>query len=274
MTQPYKFSKAELNEIVNVAYEMADAARSAILPFFRSSVLSADNKLSQGFDPVTQADRAAEKAMRDVLARRRPQDAILGEEFAETLGSSSFRWVLDPIDGTRAFLCGAPTWGVLIALEHENCGPVFGLVDQPYTGERFVGYGNHAVLVTGQGNRELSTSQRQQLGDAILCSTFPEIGTREEKQAFDQVAQQCKLVRYGLDCYAYALLAEGHIDLVIEAGLNAYDVQAPIALIQSAGGIVTTWSGGPAHKGGQIVAAANSVLHQQAMSFLKPFSMD
>lgn len=274
MMQSHKISKSEFGDIVYVANEMADAARAAILPFFRSSLLSADNKLTQGFDPVTQADRAAELAMRDVLARRRPQDAILGEEFAETLGSSPFRWVLDPIDGTRAFLCGAPTWGVLIALEHEHCGPVFGMIYQPYTDERFVGYGDQAVLVTGQGSRELSTSQRQQLGDAILCSTFPEIGTRDERTAFDQVAQRCKLVRYGLDCYAYALLAAGHIDLVIEAGLNAYDVQAPIAVIQAAGGIVTTWSGKPAHNGGQIVAAANSVLHQQAISFLKPFSLD
>lgn len=274
MTQSYKISEHDYSDIVNVAHEMADAASAAILPLFRSPALNADNKLAQGFDPVTQADRAAEQAMRDILARRRPQDAILGEEFAETSGTSPFRWVLDPIDGTRAFLCGAPTWGVLIALEHAQQGPVFGMIDQPYTGERFVGYANHAALATGQGHVALSTSARQKLGDAILCSTFPEIGTRDEKQAFDQVAQRCKLVRYGLDCYAYALLAAGHIDLVIEAGLNAYDVQAPIAVIQAAGGIVTTWSGGPAHNGGQILAAANPVLHQQAISFLQPYAVD
>ena len=269
----HKISQSEYSDILEVAHEMADAARAAILPLFRSTVLSADNKLAQGFDPVTQADRAAERAMRDVLARRRPQDAILGEEFAATSGTSPYRWVLDPIDGTRAFLCGAPTWGVLIALEYDQQGPVFGMIDQPYTGERFAGYGDTAWLNTMQGSADLSTSQRQKLDDAILCSTFPEIGTRDEKQAFDQVAQRCKLIRYGLDCYAYALLAAGHIDLVIEAGLNAYDVQAPIAVIQAAGGVVTNWSGGPAHDGGQIIAAANPVLHRQAISFLQPYAV-
>jgi fructose-1,6-bisphosphatase/inositol monophosphatase family enzyme len=162
---------------------------------------------------------------------------------------------------------------VLIALEYDQQGPVFGMIDQPYTGERFVGYGDTAWLNTMQGSVDLSTSQRQKLDDAILCSTFPEIGTRDEKQAFDQVSQRCKLIRYGLDCYAYALLAAGHIDLVIEAGLNAYDVQAPIAVIQAAGGVVTNWSGGPAHDGGQIIAAANPVLHRQAISFLQPYAV-
>ena len=265
-------TQSEYSDILEIAHEMADAARAAILPLFRSTVLNADNKLAQGFDPVTQADRAAEEAMRDVLARRRPQDAILGEEFAATSGTSPFRWVLDPIDGTRAFLCGAPTWGVLIALEYDQQGPVFGMIDQPYTGERFVGYGDTAWLTMMQGSVDLSTSQRQKLDDAILCSTFPEIGTQNEKQAFDQVAERCKLVRYGLDCYAYALLAAGHIDLVIEAGLNAYDVQAPIAVIQAAGGIVTNWTGEPAHNGGQIIAAANATLHQRALSFLQPYA--
>ena len=266
--------QSEYSDILEIAHEMADAARAAILPLFRSTVLNADNKLAQGFDPVTQADRAAEEAMRDVLARRRPQDAILGEEFAATSGTSPYRWVLDPIDGTRAFLCGAPTWGVLIALEYDQQGPVFGMIDQPYTGERFVGYGDTAWLTTMQGSVDLSTSQRQKLDDAILCSTFPEIGSQNEKQAFDQVAERCKLVRYGLDCYAYALLAAGHIDLVIEAGLNAYDIQAPIAVIQAAGGVVTDWTGSAAHMGGRVVAAATPELHAEALSILQEMTQE
>lgn len=253
--------------LVATAHEMADAARTAILPWFRRSNLTADNKLTDGFDPVTEADRAAEQAMRAVLAERRPDDAILGEEFGHQTGTSGLTWVLDPIDGTRAFISGTPTWGVLIAVgDHE--GPHFGIVDQPFIGERFAGGFGIAECVGPHGTTGLTT-RNVPLDKATLFTTFPEVGTPEEARAFQAVSQQVQLTRYGIDCYAYALLAAGQIDLVIEAGLNAYDIQGPMAVILAAGGIVTDWNGGPAHQGGRVVAAASPDIHAAALAILQ-----
>lgn len=251
----------------STAIEMADAARGAILPHFRSNTLGVDNKLDQGFDPVTEADRAAERAMREVLARRRPGDGILGEEYGATPGTSGLTWVLDPIDGTRAFVSGAPTWGVLIAVGGEG-GPQLGVIDQPYIGERFLGGFGEAWVKGPAGHSLLAVRQGRALDQAILYTTFPEVGTPAEGAAFHRLARKVKLTRYGIDCYAYALLAAGQIDLVVEAGLQTYDIQAPIALIEAAGGIVTNWQGGPAHEGGQVLAAADAALHGAAMELL------
>ena len=254
-------------EIRAVAHAMADAARLAILPLFRQPDLASDNKRPEGYDPVTLADRAAERAMRDVLARRRPQDAILGEEYGAQDGESGLTWVLDPIDGTRAFLCGAPSWGVLIGLTGPD-GVIYGLIDQPYTGERFEGGLDHALMQGPHGRTALSVRQTTGLGEARLMTTFPEVGTRAEAAAFARVASQVQLTRYGLDCYAYALLAMGQVDLVIEAGLQSYDIVAPIAVIRAAGGIVTDWQGGDPSGGGQVIAAATPALHRAALDLL------
>jgi histidinol phosphatase-like enzyme (inositol monophosphatase family) len=247
---------------------LAEAARSAILPHFRAQGLAAENKLTGGFDPVTIADRAAERAMRDLLDQLRPADAILGEEFGSKPGTSGLEWVLDPIDGTRAFISGTTTWGVLIGLADAD-GPFLGVIDQPYTQERFIGGLGVAELRGPRGTVPLKTSACAALDTAILFSTFPEIGTNAERCAFARVSNACKLTRYGMDCYAYALLAAGHIDLVIEAGLNPYDIAAPIAVIEAAGGVVTNWQGGPAHSGGQVLAAANPGLHRAALELLQ-----
>ncbi len=260
--------RSEFDALLSVANDMADAAREAILPHFRSADLTADNKHAAGFDPVTVADRAAEEAMRAVLADKRPEDSILGEEFAAKQGTSGLTWVLDPIDGTRAFLSGTPTWGVLIAVSDAS-GPVFGMIDQPYIGERFVGFGGVAQMMGPLGPTWISTRAPRPLHEAIIFTTFPEVGSQAEGAAFRAVASQCKLTRYGMDCYAYALLAAGQIDLVIEAGLQPYDIQAPIALIEAAGGVVTDWDGAPAHQGGRALAAANKDIHAQALAILR-----
>lgn len=250
------------------ANRMAAAAGAVILPFFRQAGLAADNKLADGFDPVTEADRSAERAMRAVLAAERPEDAILGEEYGLSAGSSGLTWVLDPIDGTRGFVSGTPTWGVLIAVSDAR-GPFYGMIDQPYIGERFVGAGGKARMTGPQGSAALQTRATRALGEAIVFTTFPEVGTPQEGAAFRAVAERTKLTRYGMDCYAYALLAAGQIDLVIEAGLQAYDIQAPIALIEAAGGVVTDWQGKPAHDGGRAIAAANRDIHSQALAVLR-----
>lgn len=254
--------------IRRTAHAVADAARSAILPHFRSPGLLTDNKMSDGaFDPVTQADRAAELAMRNVINDLRPEDAILGEEYAAQAGASGLTWVLDPIDGTRAFLAGAPTWGVLIGVSDAN-GPIYGIIDQPYIGERFEGGFGRAELCGPQGRKALQARGDRPLADAILFTTFPELGTDAEGAAFADVANRVKLTRYGLDCYAYSMLALGQVDLVIEAGLHAYDVGAPIAVIEAAGGLVTDWQGGPAHGGGRVLAAAGRQQQDAALEIL------
>ncbi len=254
-------------DLLQTAHMLADAARPIALKYFRGAGLGVDNKLTEGFDPVTIADREIELEMRDILARHRPDDAIHGEEFGPKTGTSGLTWVLDPIDGTRSFISGTPTWGVLIAVG-PSAGPELGIIDQPFTGERYIGAFGHAN-VTHQGEtRPIAVRDCPDLSDAILFSTFPEVGTEQERHAFERVRDQAKLTRYGTDCYAYALLASGQIDLIIEAGLNAYDIQGPLALIQQAGGIVTNWQGGPAYEGGQVIAAGAPAVHRTALALL------
>lgn len=257
-------------DISRVGHMLADAARAAILPHFRAANLTAENKLAEGFDPVTVADKASEKAMREILAQERPLDGILGEEYADTPSQSGLTWVLDPIDGTRGFVSGTPTWGVLIALSDAN-GPFYGIIDQPYIGERFEGTPDKAQMTGPMGQATLSTRATKTLAEAIVFTTFPEVGTETDAKGFRAVASQAKLTRYGMDCYAYALIAAGQVDLVIEAGLAAYDIQAPIAVVQAAGGIVTDWQGGPVHEGGRALAAANPEIHAQALAILRNY---
>jgi len=257
---------------LDVAHAMADAARSAILPFFRSANLISDNKDAHGFDPVTEADRGAEEAMRAVLAQHRPDDGIWGEEFGKQSGTSGRTWVLDPIDGTRAFISGTPTWGVLIALGQDGNAPHLGMIDQPYINERFWGDATGAFCAAHEATQKISVRPPRALQEATLFTTFPEVGGEVDRLGFEAVAANVKLVRYGMDCYAYALLAAGQIDLVIEAGLAAYDIQGPMAVIHAAGGLVTNWRGDPAHDGGQVIAAANAEIHAQALAVLQNFA--
>lgn len=257
-------------DVRRVAHLMADAARSVILPYFRGTDLDTQSKLAEGYDPVTVADRAAEEAMRQILAQHRPNDAILGEEFGPKTGTSGLKWVLDPIDGTRGFVSGTPTWGVLIALSNVD-GPFYGIIDQPYIGERFEGAPDGAVMTGPMGQHKLRTCAPRDLSKATILTTFPEVGGQGDHDGFHAVAGKAQLTRYGMDCYGYALLAAGQVDLVIEAGLQSYDIQAPIAVVEAAGGIVTDWRGGPVHEGGRALAAANREIHAQALDVLSEY---
>ncbi len=256
------------DELLRVAHLLADAARPETLKYFRQANLSTDNKDASGYDPVTVADKAAEKVMRAILARERPDDGILGEEFGTTSGISGLTWVLDPIDGTRGYVSGTPTWGVLISVADQS-GPLMGLIDQPYINERFVGGFGRAFMTGPLGEKPLATRTAMPIGDARLLTTFPKVGSLTEGRAFHKVAEQVQLTRYGMDCYGYALLASGQVDLVIEAGLKPYDIHAPIAVIKAAGGIVSNWQGGAAHHGGRIIAAANAEIHSAALAILQ-----
>ncbi len=260
-----------LREAANAA---ADAGGSSALAWFRHSDLAASDKSGSGavgFDPVTQADRAAEAAIRDTLAALRPDDGVVGEEDAPRPSRSGLTWVIDPIDGTRAFMSGAPSWGVLIAL-NDGARPVIGVIDQPFTGERFDGLSHRslreALWRRGDARRALRTRACPRLSDATLYTTFPEVGTPDERAAFDRVRDRVRLTRYGLDCYAYALVAAGCVDLVIEAGLQPYDVQALMPVIEGAGGVVTDWRGGDCAQGGRVVAAGDPALHAAALALL------
>jgi histidinol phosphatase-like enzyme (inositol monophosphatase family) len=272
LSQPVALSATDIAALEAVADTVADAARAAALPFFRARGLRADDKGGdRGFDPVTQADRAAEAAMRAALARSRPSDGVLGEEGGASGGSSGLTWILDPVDGTRAFMSGAPTWGVLVAL-HDGARPVIGAIDQPFTGERFRGVvhggDRRARWDRGSETRPLRTRPCPGLSGATLFTTFPEIGTADERAAFEAVRDRVRLTRYGLDCYAYALLAAGCVDLVIEAGLQPYDVQALIPVVEGAGGLITDWRGGDCQNGGRVLAAGDPRAHAEAMAIL------
>ena len=258
-------------DLTEVAARMAEAARAATLAHFRAPGLSADNKAAgAAFDPVTVADRASEAAMRAVLATDRPDDAILGEEEARKEGTTGLTWVLDPIDGTRAFISGLPSWGVLIALDDGTRGRI-GMIDQPYIGERFCGITGpdpEAWLERGGTRMPIRTRRCGGLEQATLMTTDPTLFTPEDEDKFRAVRDRVRLTRYGMDCYAYAMLALGQIDLVIESGLQAYDIAAPAALVQAAGGVVTDWQGGDCRWGGHAVAAGDPALHRAALELL------
>jgi len=245
---------------------LGDVAAAAILPHFRTR-LDVDNKEARGFDPVTVADRAAEEAIRALIAAEYPDHGILGEEFAPVGLDAEHVWVVDPIDGTRAFISGLPVWGTLIGLKRDG-RPLAGMMVQPFTGERFSGGPDGALYRGPGGPRTLSTRPCASLADATLFTTTPHIFTPEEKAAYDRVERAARLARYGCDCYAYCMVAAGHVDVVVEAGLKAFDIVALIPVIEAAGGVVTTWDGGDPSEGGRILAAGDRRVHAEAMRLL------
>lgn len=252
---------------------LADAASEAILPLFRH-LPGVDNKAAEGFDPVTVADRDAELAMRALLAAERPDDAIFGEEFEAVAGTSGRTWILDPIDGTRGFMAGLPTWGVLIALADAS-GPTVGMMCQPYIGERFVGDSEGARLTHNGATRGLGTRRCASLDAATLAATGPQHFAPDEFAAFQRVAARCRLVRYGTDCYAYAMLAAGQIDVVVEAGLKPVDIAPFVPIIEAAGGALTDWSGArigpmlPHDFDGDVVAVGDPNLLDDVLNSLR-----
>jgi histidinol phosphatase-like enzyme (inositol monophosphatase family) len=250
-----------------LAHQLADVARTKTLRHFRTPV-RVENKAVDGFDPVTVADVAAEKAMRQLLKRLAPDHGVSGEELADTVGAGRYTWVLDPIDGTRAYMAGLPLWGTLIGLV-EDGKPIVGLMDQPFTGERFFGSPAGAFLTHGGQTLRLKTRGTTRLTEATLMATTPDMFKgRGERAAFGRLEATVRLRRFGGDCYAYAMLAAGHIDLVVEASLKAVDIVPLIPIIEAAGGVVSTWDGGDPLHGGRILAAANGDLHRDAQAVL------
>jgi myo-inositol-1(or 4)-monophosphatase len=247
---------------------LATAAGETILPFFRTS-LSIENKSErQEFDPVTEADRAAEAVMRRLIKASFPQHGIVGEEFGNEREESDYVWVLDPIDGTKSFIAGFPTWGTLIALLHKGT-PVYGMMNQPFIGERFSGDNGSAGYQNSHGQRKLTVRRCNSLKEATCYTTSPRLMSESDRAIFGRAEAEVRLSRYGGDCYSYCMLAAGHLDLVIETELKPYDIAALIPIVTGAGGVLTNWEGGPAQGGGRIIAAGDPRVHEAALKLLQ-----
>jgi myo-inositol-1(or 4)-monophosphatase len=248
--------------------QLAAVSGETILPFFRTS-LGIDDKGPAGrFDPVTAADRAAEQAMRTLIRRTFPAHGVIGEEFGPERADAEYVWVLDPIDGTKSFIAGMPVWGTLIALTRLG-EPIFGMMHQPFMRELFSGDGMAADYRGPAGKRSLRARPCKALSDAVLFTTSPLLMNEADRTQFQNVEDAVKLSRYGGDCYAYCMLAAGHIDLVIETELKPYDIIPLIPILAGAGAIVTSWDGGPAALGGRVIAAGDARVHAATMEMLR-----
>jgi myo-inositol-1(or 4)-monophosphatase len=247
--------------------ELATVSGDAILPFFRTSLGVEDKGSAHGFDPVTAADRAAETAIRTLIKRNFPEHGIVGEEYGNERADAEYVWVIDPIDGTKSFIAGMPAWGSLIALT-RNGAPIYGMMHQPFIHERFSGDGGAARYTGPAGKRDLFVRPCASLAEAVLFTTTPRVMSAEERTCFERVEDKVRLSRYGGDCYAYCMLAAGHVDLVIESGLKPFDIMALIPIVEGAGGVITSWDGGTASKGGRVIAAGDKRVHEAAMKVL------
>lgn len=260
-------SASDRTMYVAAAVDFARAAGSVILPHFRNDPTVENKSLDGDFDPVTVADKAAEAIIRAGIASRFPTHGIFGEELGHHSGGG-LTWVVDPIDGTRAFMTGMLHWGVLIAL-FDGETPVLGVMYQPFTDELFVGTNGDADYFSGALERRLRVRPCASVADAVLASTGPQIFAKgTEQAAFNGLRDRVRLVRYGGDCYQYCMLAMGYVDVAVEAGLKPYDVQALMPIIRGAGGIITTWDGGDASMGGRIIAAGDARVHHEALTIL------
>jgi myo-inositol-1(or 4)-monophosphatase len=262
-------SEAELAVCLEFARELAIAAGGAILPHFRSAIDIENKGDARDYDPVTEADRAAERVIRDGIARRFPEHRVRGEESGLSGGRSPLIWVIDPIDGTRSFVLGQLHWGTLIAL-NDGVRPVLGLMHQPFVGETFSAiHGAGAQWRRGGERRTLRARRCPRLSEAMLACTTPDMfATDRELEAFERVRAGARLTRFGSDCYGYCLLAMGLIDVVVEADLQSYDVQALIPVVEQAGGVITRWDGTACYEGGDVVACGDRALHEEVLRLL------
>lgn len=266
-SNPVPISPREREEYLEFAREVSRVAGAATLQYFRAGVV-VENKLDDGsFDPVTAADRSAESVLREAIGARFPEHGILGEEYGHQAGNG-LTWVIDPVDGTRAFIAGMLHWGLLLAL-FDGRRPVLGVMYQPFTGELFSGDGRQAEYQQGSVSRPLRTRSCSGLSDAVMTTTSPRLFREgSEREGFEALEGSVKLSRYGGDCYIYAMLAMGCVDLATDATLKAHDIQALIPIIEGAGGVVTTYDGGDACMGGTVLASGSRVLHESALELI------
>lgn len=259
----------ELTALLDFAVELAEAAGPIALRYFRAP-LEVQNKLADGgFDPVTRADREVEAFIRDGIARRFPKHGIIGEEHGRTAGTDAWEWIIDPIDGTRSFISGSPAWGTLIGLMRDQ-RPLAGVVHAPYLRETYAGSPAGAWMQRDGQRAALRTRPATTLAEAILYCTHPATFTDDkDRRAFRRVADRCRMLRYGGDCYSYCMLALGQVDLIIEGSLQPYDIIPIMPIVAAAGGVISNARGDTAQHGGVIVTAANAALHAQALALMQ-----
>ena len=253
--------------LLTFAIELAQATGPIALPLFRSA-LPVDNKQAGGFDPVTQADRAAEQAMRALIEERYPDHGICGEEFGEKSGNSDFTWILDPIDGTRSFISGTPTWMTLVGLRHDG-RMIAGAAGQPFTDEIFAGSRSGAHLLRAGRKTDLHCTSETDLAKVLAGTTAPYLFRKHgHLERLKRIEDGVQHLRFDADSYFHCMVAAGQLGISIDTGLQSYDIAALIPIVEGAGGIVTTWDGNDASNGGDILVAANRALHEQAMALL------
>lgn len=246
--------------------QIGNAAAAETLPRFRAGA-AVDNKVAGGFDPVTEADREAERVIRALISGAFPDHGILGEEHGVEGADKEYVWVIDPVDGTRAFIAGLPVWGTLVGL-YRNGRAVMGMMDQPFTGERFVGTPEGAFLIRAGEKTPIRSRKGIALKDAILMTTTPALFKGPLEPVYQRLEQSVRLARYGCDCYAYAMVAAGNIDICVDAGIQSYDIAGLIPVIEQAGGCVTTFTGGRAEFGGDVIASGSPELHDEALRLI------
>ena len=251
------------SEYIELANRMADVAGAVVLSYFRKKVDVEDKKDSS---PVTIADRQSEAIMRELIAQHAPDHGILGEEYGPERLDAEWVWVLDPIDGTKAFITGKPSFGILIALLHFG-KPVLGIIDQPVTAERWIGASGRPTTLNGE---RVLCRPCDDLGKAALYATTPDMFHDADIASWERLKKAIKLTRYGADCYAAGLLASGFVDLMVEASLQPYDYLALVPVIEGAGGVITDWQGGRLglESDGRILAAGDARAHDLALRLL------
>lgn len=257
----------EINELADFALTLARASERQTLAHFRQPV-KIHNKLDEGFDPVTEGDRGAERIMRELIEARYPGHCIHGEEFGVKDTGSAYKWVLDPIDGTRSFIAGTMTWTTLIGLEYEG-KPVIGVMHQPYVAETFLGTPEGAFVIRANTREQIRVNPADDLAGSFGTTTSQNMyKSARQKRVLERFQTLLRNVRYDADAYFFALLAAGHIDIALDAGLQPYDIAPLVPIIEGAGGIVSTWDGKPAKDGGDIIAAASQRLYDEAVEKL------
>ena len=264
------FTEQEKRRLFKNAIKIACEAGKITNSYFKKNLII-ENKAKNSFNPVTVADKSAEKKIREMIERLYPNDAIVGEEYRKKEGSSDFTWIIDPIDGTKAYITGVPTWGILLSLLREK-EPILGIIYQPFTNELFWGgFGQSFKKTTFKRNKPKSISVRkcENVTNAVVATSSPRIPSRLFQTGLDKIMRISKLDRYGLDCYAYAMLAEGFIDAVIEFGLQEYDIRAPEAIILSAGGIITNIDGSYPLTGGDVIASGDPRVHEEIIKIFR-----
>ena len=260
-------TSTELTQLTSFALTLAKAAAAEILPHFRQNA-PVDIKAGKHWDPVTEGDRAGERAMRHLIEKHHPTHGIIGEEYGTKTGTSGLTWILDPVDGTRAFVIGLPTWATLIGL-YADGKPLLGVMCQPFIGDTFYGHAGGAWLDHRGHVEEIHVRPGHKLKDALVGTTAPHLYAGDSEQPFQRLSGAAKTVRFGLDCYSFSLLAAGHLDIAMDPSLQIYDIAALIPIMLGAGAVVGSWTDNDPTQGGNVLAAASQELYDETLRVMQ-----